>query len=140
MKQETPIPQGLYAPARRAGSLVITAGMTPRRKGALIQSGKIQAGQPLERYREAVRQAAANAMAAAKSMAADGEDVRQILSIFCCVNAEDGFSDFSRVADFASEYFCQRLGDAGVGARVCVGVSALPGNAPVELQITALLG
>ena len=38
---KNPVPQGKYKPAVRHGNLVFTAGMTPRKDGALLMSGKI---------------------------------------------------------------------------------------------------
>lgn len=138
-KQENPIPQGRYVPAVRFGGIVCTAGMTPRQNGVLIQTGKVEAAAPLETYREAVRQAAKNALTAAENMAAEGERVVQLLSVSLFINAAEGFSAFSALADFASEYFCEQLGAAGLGGRAAVGVAGLPGNAPVELQLTAVI-
>ena len=62
-----PIPQGKYVPAARSGRLIATAGMTPRKEGVLIMQGKVQATVSLETYREAVVQAAANALTAARN-------------------------------------------------------------------------
>ena len=63
---QNPIPQGNYRPAVRYGNLIYTAGMTPRRNGVLIQSGKIRPDRPLDDYREAIIQAASNALTAAR--------------------------------------------------------------------------
>jgi len=38
---QNPIPQGKYKPAVRHGGLIFTAGMTPRKNGVLLMSGKI---------------------------------------------------------------------------------------------------
>lgn len=38
---QNPIPQGKYKPAVRHGDLIFTAGMTPRKNGVLLMSGKI---------------------------------------------------------------------------------------------------
>ena len=43
-----PIPQGKYKPEVRYGNLIFTAGMTPRKNGVLIQSGKISPDEPIE--------------------------------------------------------------------------------------------
>ena len=51
---QNPIPQGKYKPAVRHGGLIFTAGMTPRKNGVLLMSGKITPDRPLEDYREAV--------------------------------------------------------------------------------------
>ena len=53
---------------------------------------------------------------------------------------EEGFTKQSKIADFASEYFCEELGTAGIGSRAAVGVASLPGDAPVEISIIAGAG
>ena len=99
-----------------------------------MKSGKIGLSADLEEYREAVVQAAKNALTAAENKLEEGEKLVQILSITVYVNAEEGFTSQSKVADMASEYFCEVL---GVGSRAAVGVASLPGSAPVEISITA---
>lgn len=133
-KRPNPIPQGKYVPATRSGNLIFTAGMTSRKNGVLILSGRIKADEPLETYREAVYQAADNALTAALNKLNTGESI-QILSLMVYVNAEDGFTVHSKLADFATDYLCEKLGSAGVAARAALGVASLPGNAPVEIQI-----
>lgn len=133
-KRPNPIPQGKYVPATRSGNLIFTAGMTSRKNGVLILSGRIKADEPLETYREAVYQAADNALTAALNKLNTGESM-QILSLMVYVNAEDGFTVHSKLADFATDYLCEKLGSAGVAARAALGVASLPGNAPVEIQI-----
>ena len=65
----------------------------------------------------------------------EGESIAQVLSLMVYVNAEDGFTIHSKLADFATDYLCEKLGDAGIAARAALGVASLPGNAPVEIQI-----
>ena len=140
MKEANPIPQGKYVPANRFENLIFTAGMTPRDNGVLIKAGKIGLNDDLEDYRAAVRQAAKNALTAARNKLAEGEKISRILSITVYVNGEEGYTKQSKVADMASEYFCEELGEAGVGSRAAVGVASLPGNAPVEISIIAAAG
>lgn len=59
-----PIPQGHYKPAVRYGNIVFSAGMTPRKDGVLLMSGKIETNIPTENYCAAVRQAVSNALTA----------------------------------------------------------------------------
>lgn len=134
-KAANPIPQGKYVPATRFGNLIYTAGMTPRNNGVLIKEGKIRLDDVVEDYTEAVRQAAFNALTAARNKMEEGEKIVQILAITAYVNAEEGFTKQSKIADIASEYFCEELGEAGVGSRAAVGVASLPGNAPVEISL-----
>ena len=140
MKQANPIPQGMYVPANRFENMIFTAGMTPRDNGVLIKTGKIAISDPIEDYRECVRQAAKNALTAARNKLEEGEHIARILLITVYVNAEEGYSTQAKIADHASEYFCEELGEAGIGARAAVGVASLPGNAPVEISIICAVG
>ena len=135
--RENPIPQGRYIPANRQGQLIYTAGMTPRENGVLILTGKVSASRPSGYYRDAVRRAAANALAAAKNALGEGETLARIVTMTVYINAEDGYARHTRIADFASEYLCEELGEAGIVSRVAVGVASLPGDAPVEIQLIA---
>jgi enamine deaminase RidA (YjgF/YER057c/UK114 family) len=134
-----PIPQGNYVPASRFGNMIYTAGMTPRNNGELIQSGKVVNSEPVSIYKAAVRQAVANALTAAMNTLAEQERLEQILSLTVYVNAEDTFQAHSSLADFASEYLFEKMGHAGIASRAAIGVASLPGNAPVEIQLIAVV-
>ena len=134
-KKANPIPQGKYVPATRFGDVIVTAGMTPRKNGQLIQTGRVLKDAPLEDYKDAVRQAAENALTAARNQLAEDECIVRVLSMTVYVNAEDGFTSHAKIADFASDYLNEELGDASPMARVSIGVATLPGNAPVEIQL-----
>ncbi|WP_172370796.1 RidA family protein [Sporosarcina jiandibaonis] len=132
-----PIPQGNYIPATRFGNMIYTAGMTPRYNGVLIQSGKVGITEPISIYKAAVRQAVANALAAAMNTLAEQERLEQVLSLTVYVNAENTFQAHSSIADFASEYLFEKMGNAGIASRAAIGVASLPDNAPVEIQLIA---
>ena len=134
---KNPIPQGKYKPAVRYGNFIFTAGMTPRKDGVLILSGKIEADQPLDYYREAIIQAAANALTAAKNCLAEGEKIVQIMSLTVYLNAAPDYLTHAKVGDVVSEYLYEQLGEAGIGPRAAIGLATLPGNAPVEVQLVA---
>lgn len=132
-----PISQGDYAPATRHGNLVFTSGMTPRKDGVLLFTGPVRAAEPVETYRSGVVLACSNALLAARSLLAEGEEIAAVLSLTVYIAAEEGFSAHSRLADFASQFLKSELGASGVGSRAAVGVATLPGNAPVEIQLIA---
>ena len=135
--QNNPIPQGNYVPASRFGNIIYTAGMTPRKNGVLIQSGKVLTAEPVSTYKEAVRQAATNALTAAINTLEEQERLGQILTLTVYVNAEESYQTHANLADFASEYLFEKLGNKGIGSRAAIGVASLPGNAPVEIQLVA---
>ncbi len=135
---DTPKPQGLYRPAKRSGNLIFTAGLTPRKDVVLILTGQVDPEKPLEYYREAARQAAGNALAAASSVLKEGESISEVLSMTVMVNAPAGYTLHTKIADFASEYLVEVLGVRGIGCRTAVGASSLPGDAPLEINLVAV--
>ena len=136
-KEANPIPQGKYVPATRCGNIIFTAGMTPRVNGVAMMVGCIKSDEDPSVYADVVRQAAKNALVAAQNKLENNEHLVGILSMTVYVNAEPGYTLHSRIADIASEFMCEQLGQAGVAARAAEGDESLPGNAPVEIQIVA---
>ena len=111
--------------------------MTPRNNGVLILSGKVSAQQPIGPYKAAVRQAVSNALTAAKNLLTEDEKLEQIISLTVYINTDETFQMHSGIADFASEFLYEELGNAGIGSRAAIGVASLPGYAPVEIQLIA---
>ena len=132
-----PIPQGRYRPAVRYGNLIFTAGMTPRKDGVLLMTGKLSPDRPVDAYREAVVQAVSNALTAAQNTLQPGERIVRILSLTVYLNVGPDYTAHPKVADLASDWLVEQLGEAGIGARAAVGGASLPGDAPVEIQLTA---
>ena len=130
-----PKPQGKYVTANRHGEWIITAGMTPRDNGKLVMTGKIDSSLPLEHYKEVVRLSAGNALKAAKGVLTEGERILKVVSMTVYVNAHPDFTLHTQLADFASDYLCEELGEDGVVSRAAVGVASLPSDAPVEIQL-----
>ena len=134
---EQPIPQGKYLPAVRHADLIFTSGMTPRKAGKLMYSGKIRATDPIESHREAVRLATSNALVAAQACLKEGEKRAVILQLNIFLNAEQGFTAHAKIADYASEVLMEHLGTDSIGSRAAVGVATLPSEAPVEVTLIA---
>ena len=135
--EKNPIPQGKYIPAKKSKDLVYSAGMTPRVDGKLMLEGKVKVSEDLNFYRDAVKQAAKNALVAIKNTLEEGEKIEDIVTMTVYVNAEEGFTSHSKLADFASDYIVENLGDIAICSRAAIGVYSLPGNAPVEVQLVA---
>ena len=135
MKQiaEQPVPQGKYFPATRCGNLIYTSGMTPRKAGKLLYSGKIRTIDQIDIHRDAVCLAAQNALNASRACLEDGERLIKIIQLTVFLNTEEGFTAHSKLADYASEFFIEKLGSESIGSRVAIGVASLPSDAPVEI-------
>ncbi|MVA25062.1 RidA family protein (plasmid) [Agrobacterium vitis] len=132
-----PIPQGLYVPAVRCGHMIFTAGMTPRQNGILQFQGIIEANADPATHAEAVILSCSNALAAAEAQLVAGEKLAAIVSLTVYIATVPGFMAHSKLADYASQFLKDRLGEAAIGCRAAIGVASLPGNAPVEIQLIA---
>jgi enamine deaminase RidA (YjgF/YER057c/UK114 family) len=62
--------------------------------------------------------------------------VAEVISVNGYVNAAPGFADSPAVINGASDLLVDVFGEAGRHVRAAVGVSALPRNALVEIQMT----
>lgn len=138
-----PRPQGGYVPAAfhaatpdGAGGLVMTAGMTPRVSGVVQHPGQVGTEVILGDARAAAAIAAGNALSAAVAALGAGQRLDRVLRMTVYVNAAPGFTDHTAVADGASERLRELLGTRGDAARAAVGVTSLPGDACVELELT----
>lgn len=134
-----PRPQGHYVPTSRVGDLVLTAGMTPRVDGALVVTGRVGDAVDLTEARRGAVIAAANALAAIADAVGGLEQVTPArMTVY--VHAASGFTEHSLVADAATDTLVVHLGERGRCARSAVGVAGLPGDASVEVEITAHVG
>lgn len=134
-----PVPQGNYVSAKRHGDLVYTSGMTPRDNGKLMCEGAVRHDTSVETYQAAVDLATKNALTAARLLVGPPEKIAGILSLTVYIAAEPEFTAHARLADFASAYLQREMGNEGVGCRATIGVATLPGNAPVEIQLIAII-
>ncbi len=132
---KTPVPQGKYLAAVRHSDVIYTSGMTPRKAGKLLFSGKIKVSEDIESYRDAVELATLNALGAAQNCLEAGEKISLILQMSVFLNTEEHFSLHAKIADFASEILINYLGIKSIGSRAAIGVASLPSNAPVEITL-----
>ena len=127
-------PQGSYVPAVRTGNLVFTAGQLPLQAGKLAGAGKVGADVTPEEGRALARICALNALAAVD--ASVGIDaVTRVVKVVGFVASAAGFHGQPGVVNGASELFGEVFGAAGSHARSAVGVSELPLDAPVEVEL-----
>lgn len=127
-------PVAAYVPATRIGNLVYTAGQLPMSQGSLIATGKVGAGVTPEQAKELAQVCALNAIAAAGTVC-DIEEIDRVIKVVAFVASAPGFNGQPGVANGASELFGNVFGDAGKHSRSAVGVSELPLDAPVEVEV-----
>ncbi len=129
-------PVAAYVPAVRTGTLVFTSGQLPLRDGELIATGKVGGEVSAELATECARQCALNAVAAVRAQVGELSAVVRVVKVVAFVASTPEFTGQPGVANGASELLGAAFGDAGRHARSAVGVSALPLDAPVEVELT----
>ena len=127
-------PLAAYVPAVRTGTLVYTSGQLPLQAGDLTHIGKVGAEVTPEQAKVAARTCALNALAAVDALVGIDAVIR-IVKVVGFVASAPGFSGQPGVVNGASELFGELFGDAGAHARSAVGVSELPLDAPVEVEL-----
>ncbi|ACV64074.1 Endoribonuclease L-PSP [Desulfofarcimen acetoxidans DSM 771] len=130
-----PQPVAAYVPAVKSGSYIYTSGQLPLVAGELKYTGKIGQDLVLEEGYEAAKICALNCLAAVKSFTGSLDEIVQIIRLTGFVNSGRGFTGQPQVINGASELLAEIFGEKGRHARSAVGVSELPLNAAVELEM-----
>ncbi|WP_313674668.1 RidA family protein [Mycolicibacterium sp.] len=129
-------PAGEYINAVRTGDLLILGGHIPFSPPHTVVFGKLGADLDVDAGREAARFAAITALATIRSELGTLDGVKRIVLVRGVVNAAEDFIGHTQVIDGASEVFVNVFGDAGRHARLAVGVSSLPANIALEIEVT----
>lgn len=134
-----PVPAAHYVPWVLSDGHVYVAGQTPKIGTTLQYAGQIGAELSTQEGYQAAQLCVLRSLSALQAAATDLHRVRQIVKLTVYVNAAHGYTEHPAVADGASDLLVQLLGASGQHARSAVGVSSLPGNAAVEVDLVARL-
>ena len=135
-----PVPQGRYVAAVVDGDLVHSAGMTPRREGRLLVTGRVGDTVDVTEAAHAAGVAVQNALrACTAAAAAAGRVLTRPVRMTVWVACSADFTGQSAVADGASAVLGEVFGPDRLPVRAAVGAHALPGGAPVEVELVAAL-
>jgi len=126
-----------YVPWVRTGNLVFTSGQLPWRDGVLLHVGRLGAELTVEQGYAAARQCALNVIAQLKAATGDLDRVRRIVRVEGYVHCAPGFRGHPQVLNGASDLLNAAFGEAGVHARLAVGISDMPLDAAVQVMVTA---
>lgn len=128
-------PLAAYIPAKRIGNLVMTSGQVPLVDGKLKYSGKIGVDLSEEEGQKAAEICALNCLAAIKGVIGNLDKIEEVVKLTVFVNNQDGYTAQPKIANGASELIGKIFGEKGLHTRSAVGVSGLPINAPVEIEM-----
>lgn len=131
-----PKPVAKYKPTVQIGNVLYVSGHGPAKvEGQPMVLGKLGSKLTLEQGKESARLVAINILATMKASLGSLDRVVRLVKSLGMVNSAPDFLDQPAVINGYSELMAQVFGeDAGVGARSAVGMGALPGDIPVEIE------
>jgi enamine deaminase RidA (YjgF/YER057c/UK114 family) len=132
---QLPTPGGNYVAAKRVGPIVYLSGVISTNAAGVI-TGTAGSNKAIEEGYVAARACALTQLAVLRRELGSLDRVAEVLTVNGYVSAVPGFADSPAIINGASDLLVEVFGDAGRHVRAAVGVSALPRNALVELQMT----
>jgi len=127
-------PAANYVPFVISGNLLFTAGQLPLKDGRLQVTGLLGRDADTAAGREAAKYCAINILAQAKAALGDLDKIGRLVKITVFVASAPDFTEQHLVANGASDFLAEVLGDKGKHARSAVGTASLPLNAAVEIE------
>ncbi|MCI4363148.1 MAG: RidA family protein [Thermoplasmata archaeon] len=134
-----PVPQGSYAPAVRVGDQVFVSGQGAMRDGKPLYRGRVEADVSLAQAQEAARLATLQGLSAVGALVGSVDKIRRALRVAVYVASSPGFTRQHEVGNGATELLLALLGEEGRPARVSLGVTSLPLDFPVEVEMLLLV-
>ncbi len=130
-----PNPAGSYQPVIYAGRLAFLSGQVSKSSDGKILTGKVGLDLTLEEGKEAACLAALNVLSIIQNLVGFNR-FEKIVRVVGYVQSAPNFYDISQVVNGASDLFIEVFGDHGAHARSSLGMTSLPLNAAVELEVT----
>jgi len=129
-------PNGSYVlMSEFGGRYFYTAGTGCSSGGKPLAVGRLGQEVSIEEGQRAARQCVLNVLANAHAYLGDLNRIGRVVKMTVFVACGEAFGDQSSVAEGASELLFAVFGPRGRGARSAIGVSALPKNQAVEIEI-----
>lgn len=126
-------PAANYVPYAQSGKLLMTAGQLPLDGGKLM-TGLLGRDLETDAGKQAAKLCAINILAQIHAATGDLEQIARIVKITVFVASAPDFTEQHLVANGASDFLAEALGERGKHARSAVGVAVLPLNAAVEIE------
>lgn len=127
-------PKYQYVTSTHSGLTHYFSGKTAQANGVIETQGLLGSDLSVAQGIESARICAINLLAQIENDLGL-ENVNRILKVTGFVASSSTFFDQPTVINAASELFVKILGESGKHARSAIGVAALPGNSPVEIEL-----
>jgi enamine deaminase RidA (YjgF/YER057c/UK114 family) len=128
-------PMASYVHYVRVGNLLYLSGKGPQNAAGEYTKGKLGKELTVDEGYAAARLTAINQIAVLKMALGDLSKVKRIVKVNGFVNSEPNFYDHPKVINGFSDLMVEVFGEKGRHARTSLGVSALPVNMAVEIEV-----
>jgi enamine deaminase RidA (YjgF/YER057c/UK114 family) len=131
-------PVATYVPAVQVGNLLFVSGHGPRNADGTRITGKVgpRAGQmSTGDANRAARSVGLAVLSTVREALGSLDRVARTVKVLGMVNASPEFTEHPQVINGFSDLLVQVFGERGKGARSAVGMSSLPGDIPVEIEV-----
>ena len=132
-----PKPTGSYVPVVIAGNLAFVSGQIPIKDGTVIYVGKVPKDITIEGAQKAARLCIINALAHLKTELKCLDKISKIVRVSGYVNSSADFTEQPKIINSASDLLFEIFGQKGQHTRIAIGVSSLPLNSAVEIDLVA---
>jgi enamine deaminase RidA (YjgF/YER057c/UK114 family) len=129
-----PKPAGLYQPFVVSGKLAFLSGQISKDADGKVLAGKVGKDLSLAEGQAAAQLAALNLLSIMKHLIGF-EKVCRVVKMTGFVQTAPDFYEIPAVLNKASELFAEVMGGSGAHARSAMGMSSLPLNAAVEIEL-----
>jgi len=130
-----PKPVASYIPVVKTGNLIFVSGQIPIIDGKVAYSGKVTKDLSIEDAQRAARLCVINALAQLKSELQNLDKISKIVRLSGFVNSPPDFAEQPKVINGASDLLYDIFEKKGQHTRIAVGVSSLPLNSAVEVDL-----
>lgn len=132
-----PLPIGSYVAVVRVDNLLYTSGVLPMKDGQVAFQGAVGSWDvSVEQGQAAARLCVLNALSLIRhELGGSLAKLKRIVKVTGFVSSTNNFFEQPAVMNGASDLLVEAFGEAGKHVRSAVGVSALPKNASVEVEL-----
>jgi len=128
-------PKNAYVPFVQTGNLVFLSGKGPKNQDGKYITGKLGKDLSVDQGKAAARKIAIAQLSELKAGLGKLSRVKRIVKVSGFVNSAADFADHSAVIDGFSDLMVAAFGEKGRHARTAIGVSSLPFNMAVEVEV-----
>ena len=132
-------PAGTFVHAVRAGNMLYLSGHPPFRPDGTLVQGRLGDSLAVDEGYEAARLSALGMISTMRTELGSLDLIQRVVRVSGVVNATPDFLQHTQVINGASDLLVKVFGERGQHARWAVGMSSLPFNMCLEVDLIALI-